>query len=172
MSEPTLVWDLDHTVMLLLREQLKMVNIFLILFFFNCSIFPHTEPAAVPQNVTASAISSTAIEVSWEEVPAIDQNGVISIYEVRFVPLETFGDMLVTDTVNTSGPVLNITLTGLEEYVEYNISVRAYTSVGPGPYSDGVVNRTEEDGECSSLRTRVAALFLSLTQSLLHLLRM
>ena len=38
-------------------------------------------------------------------------------------------------------------LTGLEEYVEYNITVRAYTSVGPGPYSDPpITERTMEDG--------------------------
>ena len=108
--------------------------------------------------------------VVWEKVAAIDENGVISMYEVEFYPLETFNGSISTNTTNTT--LLNTTLTGLEEYVEYNISVRAYTSEGPGPYSDGVVNRTEEDGECSSLRTRVAALFLSLTQSLLHLLRM
>ena len=38
-------------------------------------------------------------------------------------------------------------LTELEEYVEYNISVRAYTSVGPGPYSEEVTERTDEDGK-------------------------
>ena len=88
-------------------------------------------------------LSSTEIWVSWEEVLPIDENGVITTYEVEFVPLETFNMMISTNTTNTT--MLNITLTGLEEYVEYNISVRAYTSVGPGPYSDGVVNRTLED---------------------------
>ena len=39
------------------------------------------------------------------------------------------------------------TLNGLEEYVEYNISMRAYTSAGPGPYSVGVVERTDTDSE-------------------------
>ena len=93
------------------------------------------------------AVSSTEIEVSWEEVPAIDENGIIVLYEIQFVPLETFDDALVTETVNTSGPVLTTNLTGLQEYVEYSISVRAYTSVGPGPYSDPVTRRTLEDGE-------------------------
>ena len=91
------------------------------------------------------AVSSTEIEVSWEEVPAIDENGIILLYEIQFVPLET--DALVTETVNTSGPVLTTNLTGLQEYVEYSISVRAYTSVGPGPYSDPLTRRTLEDGE-------------------------
>ena len=88
-------------------------------------------------------MSSTEIEVLWEKVPAIGQNGEITMYEVQIVPIETFGVQLLTTTVNTSdGSVLMIVLTGLEEYVEYNISVRAYTSAGPGPYSIGVVERT------------------------------
>ena len=62
------------------------------------------------------------------------------------MPLNTFGGTLVAETVNISSTVLTIELTGLEEYVEYNISVRAYNSVGPGPYSDSVTERTLEDG--------------------------
>ena len=92
-------------------------------------------------------MSSTEIVVLWEEIPAIDLNGVIILYEIQFVPLETFGGQIISDTINTSnGSVLMMVLTGLEEYVEYNISVRAYTSAGHGPYSDDVVERTDTDG--------------------------
>ena len=38
-------------------------------------------------------------------------------------------------------------LSGLEEYVVYYIRVRAYTSVGSGPYSAGINETTDEDGE-------------------------
>ena len=104
---------------------------------------PPTEPATPPQNVQATALSSTQIMVTWEEVPAIDQNGIIVIYEVRFDPLQ-FTGVLITEYMNTTD--MSVVLTGLQEYVEYNISVRAYTSVGPGPYSDPVTERTLEDG--------------------------
>ena len=90
-------------------------------------------------------VSSTEIEVSWEEVPAIDQNGIITVYEVQYVTLETCNGSIYT--LNTNTTMLNTTLTDLEEYVEYNITVRAYTSVGPGPYSDPpITERTDEDG--------------------------
>ena len=103
-----------------------------------------TVPAVHPQNVTTTDLSSTKITVSWVEVPAIYQNGEITLYEVLFVPLETFGGQITSDTVNTSdGSVLMMVLTGLEEYVEYNISLRAYTSAGPGPFSDRITARTE-----------------------------
>ena len=88
-------------------------------------------------------LSSTEMQVSWEEVPAINQSGSIIVYEVRYDPLETFNGEISTNTTNTT--MLNTTLNNLEENVNYSISVRAYTKIGPGPYSDGVVNRTDED---------------------------
>ena len=86
--------------------------------------------------------------VTWEEVAAIDQNGIIVFYEVRFDPLQ-FTEVLMTEYINTTA--MSAVLTGLQEYVEYNISVRAYTSVGPGPFSDDVTERTFEDRELITL---------------------
>ena len=101
-------------------------------------------PASPPQDVNATVLSSTEIQVNWTEVLEIDQNGVITEYEVMYEPLMNFSGQITTLTVNTTN--LSITLMDLEEYVEYNISVRAYTRVGPGPYSVGIVRRTLEDG--------------------------
>ena len=109
-----------------------------------CSL-SFTAPASPPQNVAATVLSSTEIQVNWTEVPDIDQNGIIAQYQVMYEPLMTFG-VLNTTIINISNLTMSITLMGLEEYVEYSISVRAYTSVGPGPYSVGIVRRTLEDG--------------------------
>ncbi len=103
-----------------------------------------TVPASPPQNVIASVLSSTEIQVNWTEIPEMEQNGIIDKYEVMYEPQMTFNDVLTTTTVNTTN--MFVTLTGLQEYVVYNISVRAYTRVGPGPYSVEVVRRTMEDG--------------------------
>ena len=108
------------------------------------SKFFFTEPATPPENISVTVIDSSTIKVNWSGVSEINQNGIITQYEVMYEPLTTFG-VLTTSTVNTTS--LSITLMGLEEYVEYNISVRAYTSVGPGPYSVGIVRRTFEDGK-------------------------
>ena len=83
----------------------------------------------------------------WEDVTLVDQNGNVTEYGVMYEPLMRFGDQLKTTIVNTTN--LSITLNDLEEFVNYNISVRAYTSVGPGPYSAGIVNITLEDGRSS-----------------------
>ncbi len=106
-------------------------------------------PSSPPDSVTASANSSTSITVTWDMVPAIDQNGIITMHEVLYQPLETFGGLISTQTLNASGLERSIMLINLQEFVNYNISVRAYTSVGNGPYSSEVTALTLQDGEYS-----------------------
>ena len=119
---------------------------FMIIFITCNSIL--TVPSDSPQNITVESLSSQENKVSWIQVPPESQNGEITTYEIEYVPLETFEGQISTNTVNTSdGSVLMMVLTGLEEYVEYNISVRAYTSAGPGPYSDPVTERTDTDSK-------------------------
>ena len=89
--------------------------------------------------------SSTAILVTWEPVPEIDRNGIIAQYEVEFNQ-STFDEIPTRNLTTTNGPQLMVELEGLEEYVEYSVRVRAYTSVGPGPFSVAVMNTTQEDG--------------------------
>ena len=90
--------------------------------------------------------SSTAILVTWDPVPEIDRNGIITQYEVEFSQ-STFNETSTSNLTTTNGSQLMVELEGLEENVEYSVRVRAYTSVGPGPFSAAVVSRTPEDGE-------------------------
>ena len=83
--------------------------------------------------------------VTWDMVPPIDQNGVITMYEVLYTPLETFGGAIGPRTVNVTERTAS--LTELEEYVNYTISIRAYTSIGESPYSSETVALTSEDSK-------------------------
>ena len=85
--------------------------------------------------------------VTWGPVPDIDQNGIITEYEVMYEPLETFGGNISTQRMNVTALEMSVTLTELQEFVFYNISVRAYTSVGAGPFSEEMTERTNEDGK-------------------------
>ncbi len=98
-----------------------------------------------PINVTVFPFSSTAIRVMWRDVQEIDRNGVIVAYEVLYVPLNQFNGVLVQGVVSVSASNRSIVLRGLEEYVQYNVSVQAYTSVGPGPYSTPITERIFQD---------------------------
>ena len=105
-------------------------------------LFLSPVPSDYPQNLNAVTVSSTEIAVSWNEVPAIGRNGIIIQYEVQYEPLLILTGDLTMNTSNTSA-----LLRDLQEYTEYNITIRAYTSVGPGPLSPSVTNRTFEDGK-------------------------
>ena len=96
----------------------------------------------------AVAISPTEVMVTWDIVPPIDQNGVITMYEVLYVPLETFDGAI--DRVMTLVDDTSLLIQDLQEYVNYNIIIRAYTSVGAGPYGDGVTQETLESGKLIS----------------------
>ena len=91
--------------------------------------------------------SSTEILVIWNGVPLIDQNGLITTYEVLYEPFGTFDDLMNigSTTVNVTATDLSTLLVNLQEFVSYRIAVRAYTSIGPGPYSDDVLETTLED---------------------------
>ena len=97
--------------------------------------------------MAVSTVSSTETRVTWEPVPEIDQNGIITQYEVRYTPLTTFGGLISENSTFVDVSITEITLTDLQEFVEYNISVRAYTSAGPGPFSPGEVAQTAEAGK-------------------------
>jgi len=90
--------------------------------------------------------SPTAILVIWNQVPEIDRNGIITQYEVEFNQ-STFNEISTNNLTTTNSQQLMVELERLEEYVEYSVRVRAYTSVGSGPFSVAVVTRTLEDGE-------------------------
>ena len=49
-------------------------------------------------------------------------------------------------TIN-NGTIETEDVTGLDKYTQYEFQVLAFTSVGDGPRSSVVVERTKEDGE-------------------------
>ena len=102
----------------------------------------------------ATVVSSTEIMVTWDIVPEIDQNGVITMYEVLYVPLETFDGMIGIDMMLVEST--SFLIRDLQEYVDYNVSVRAYTSVGAGPYSTGMIVRTLEDGKLRNILCKIS----------------
>ena len=87
------------------------------------------------------------INVSWETFPRIDHNGILTEYQVQFNQTVTNITHPPTDTVLVPDTDTSVVLTGLGALLNYTISVRARTVVGPGPYNPELaVARTEPDG--------------------------
>ena len=103
-----------------------------------------SEPNAPPSNVTGHNASSTSIFVSWGQVPFLDQNGVIVSYTVTYRWLPS--GPLQTKNVRAEGN--QTTLSGLNEYTNYSITVFASTLKGGGLESTVIVVITDEDSKC------------------------
>ena len=98
--------------------------------------------------------SSTSISVSWEEVQSDLQNGIITGYNITYE----------SQTENDKGVLLTgpndrqANLTGLKKFVNYNISVIAFTVKGDGPPTVIVV-RTDQDSKLNySLKKKIFVL--------------
>ena len=76
-------------------------------------------------------------------MPEIDQNGIITHYEVRIEPAQ----FQSVKYENVSGSELVVVVDELEEFVKYNFTVRAYTIAGPGPLSVITTSTTDQAGE-------------------------
>ena len=81
--------------------------------------------------------------VQWGDVPLADQNGIILSYTVTYKALP--GGSVETNVVTS--PSNEATLTGLNEYTNYRITVSASTLKGEGNVSAPIIVITDEDSK-------------------------
>ena len=114
-------------------------------------IFPSIAVPSMPLNVTVANKTSTTLLVTWR--PPSTPNGVLISYELQYTgissenPVPSFFYQPQFINVSIQIPEASILLSDLVPYSNYTISVRAFTSAGPGEYSEVIEDRTEEDGE-------------------------
>uniref|UniRef100_A0A1X7V9Q1 Uncharacterized protein n=1 Tax=Amphimedon queenslandica TaxID=400682 RepID=A0A1X7V9Q1_AMPQE len=71
----------------------------------------------------------TGINISWS--PPTIPNGPITVYEIRYRESTSTGPYNITNTTNEYYSIV-----GLIPNISYTIGVRAYTSIGPGEWTD------------------------------------
>ncbi|XP_025161579.1 tyrosine-protein phosphatase Lar isoform X7 [Harpegnathos saltator] len=91
-----------------------------------------------PQDVTAVAINSTAIQVKWKPPKAKDQNGVIRGYHIHVQEVREEGKDLLNEPIRRDvheDGVLEVNITGLQPDTRYSVQVAALTRKGDGDRS-------------------------------------
>ena len=79
----------------------------------------------------------------WDEVPADQQNGIITGYIITYYSqTENDNGIVAADPDDRQKYLKN-----LKEYVNYNITVFASTVRGDGPASELIVVRTDQDSK-------------------------
>ncbi|KFM60834.1 hypothetical protein X975_15368, partial [Stegodyphus mimosarum] len=83
---------------------------------------------SAPTNVTISSVTNVSINIEWNEPQPF--TGPILSYSIKKTNTVTqLSEVIPVQTTSYS-------ITGLSPYTNYSVKVRAFTSVGPGPWSD------------------------------------
>ena len=136
---------------------------------YSYACFLLTVPSGAPINITAEALSSTSLLITWEPPPPSQHNGVITLYRVLvtsksgltqihnvsagLLSLRIEGNVMVMHVRHPLLVLLSLlfSLAGLKKYSRYGIQVAAVSSYGAGPSSASVFVRTNEDCKASLL---------------------
>lgn len=107
-------------------------------------------PTAAPVNLTAQALSSTSIVLSWFPPNPQYINGISQGYNVDSTiwlngSMQSSRFSIASNTSNMLG-LQTMLLNQLYKYMEYQFTVSCFTSAGDGPHSSSVRVRTLEDG--------------------------
>ena len=85
-------------------------------------------PSAI-DGLFVSDYSPYSLGISWS--PPLTLNGFITVYEIRYRESISTGPYTITYTTN-----MQYSIVGLIPNTSYTIETRAYTSVGPGEWTD------------------------------------
>ena len=111
-------------------------------------------PGAGPERPSSAQVNKTTFNISWEPLLREKSYGKVILYEVKAIFLKK-GNLrnrsVIYSPVNTS--VTFVVLSDLELCSKYNVSVRAYTAEGPGPYGEPL--ELETSSECDEIIMKI-----------------
>uniref|UniRef100_A0A1X7TQK7 protein-tyrosine-phosphatase n=1 Tax=Amphimedon queenslandica TaxID=400682 RepID=A0A1X7TQK7_AMPQE len=88
-------------------------------------------PESIPGVISDLSHSTPPTEIIIVWNPPTIPNGIITVYEIRYRESTSTGPYNITNTTNTYYSIV-----GLIPNTSYTIGVRAYTSIGPGEWTD------------------------------------
>ena len=94
--------------------------------------------------MTVYSLNSTAIQAEWNAPELIDQNGVLTSYQVRYLGLELDTTEI---SLNLSINTMSVFLTELLSNVYYCVMIRVGNGAGFSEFSSPNCARTQEAGK-------------------------
>ena len=104
-------------------------------------------PSVGPEPASPSQVNKTTFNISWEPLPREKSYGKVTLYEVKAIFLEkgNLGKRSVINSPSVNTSATFVVLSDLELCSKYNVSVRAYTAAGPGPYGEPMELETSSE---------------------------
>ena len=112
-----------------------------------------TEPSGPPQHIEVSSFSRNFVNLSWSAPRPEHRNGVITGYVIN-VTLEDTGVSYQLTSQTTQLTVESLVPNGL-----YAFAVAAQTSLGTGPFSMTIMQRTDRSHTSAVLTPAIASTF-------------
>ena len=104
-------------------------------------------PTGPPQNVEIQSISATSVSIAWS-TPKFDmQNGDIFAFVIFIVGEKAHHKQTIN---STESYISGVTLSSLEPFSQYNLSIAAVNVNGSGPYSSPLPFETAHAGMLSN----------------------
>lgn len=100
-------------------------------------------PAKPPGNLTVWAVNETALRISWTLLTKREWNGEPRGYNIFYRMKDSASEWKIIPLENAVNNYSYI-LTGLNEWVEYEVKMRSFNSVGKSLFSPTVVQKTME----------------------------
>ena len=85
-------------------------------------------------SVRPSRVTFSDITLTWDTIPCLEENGIITGYSVRYKDIES--------THNVMGNVTEATISGLSPSTVYSVQVAGINTAGTGEYSDPLILTT------------------------------
>ena len=107
----------------------------------NLSLSFLAVPSDTPQNITISLLNATSAEIQWDPPHFEDQNGVIKLYRLFVIEVDTVRVIEQFHMENTS-----VMLQELRPFHVYQFVIAASTVAGLGPFSTPSFFQMPESG--------------------------
>ncbi|XP_026815472.1 protein sidekick isoform X3 [Rhopalosiphum maidis] len=102
-------------------------------------------PTGEPRSVSAFAISSTEVRLSWEHPQQNQQNGDLLGYKIFYIVIDSPNEHRVEEeTEVVPATYVSHSLVFLDKYTEYKIQILAFNPAGDGPRSAPIIVRTHQ----------------------------
>ena len=118
----------------------KLCNCMSIVLLFILIIY-NTVPSGFPQDVSVDSATSQSVDISWSPPLLEERNGIITSYTV------TVSRQGSDSPIQIASPTTSISVSMLNPFTSYTVTVAALTSIGVGPPSTLLTFRTAEDGK-------------------------
>ena len=111
------------------------------------------KPTQPPRDVSAAAVSSTHIRMSWLPPDPQHINGINQGYKIKVLRMnkvEPDAEITMPSDMSNMLGMQTYNIENLKKFTDYKLSVLCFTSKGDGPESAPVLVKTQEDGKFST----------------------